>query len=140
MLFFFKFVEYNIMPGSGQIPALVFWTGCELCGSLLICSGRSQECHYLWQWLYTCVIPVAWTEITLFLAFLSRPLSPQLFERHKKHLASFNSFIVFFKFCFRSDSRGIAPDLNFCDTRIWGLAIQDWHQGTAALTQANHMM
>lgn len=101
MLFFFKFVEYDIMPGSGQNPSLVFWTDCKLCGSLLNCSVINQECHYPRQWVYTHVIPVRWTAITFFLASLSRPSSPQLFERCKKWLTCFHSLIFFFSFFFK---------------------------------------
>lgn len=140
----FKFVEYDIVPGPGQIPSLVFWTDCELCGSLLNCNGINQECHYSRQRVYTHVIPVAWAAITFFLAFLSRPSSPQLFERRKKLVPTaslyFFIYFFFFKLCIPSDSRGIAPNLNLCDTRIWGLAITDGHQGTAALTKVEHML
>lgn len=75
MLFFFKFVECDIMPESGQIPSLVFWTDCKLCGSLLNCSGIH---HYPRQWIYTHVTPLTWTAISFFLAFLSRPSSSEV--------------------------------------------------------------
>lgn len=35
MLFFFKLVEYDVMPRSGQILFSIFWTDCKLCGSQL---------------------------------------------------------------------------------------------------------
>lgn len=53
----------------------------------------------------------------------------------KKHWTCFTLSL----FCFTSDFKGITPDLNLVDTRIWSISIRDRHQVTAVLTKAGHM-
>lgn len=88
---FLKFVEYDIMPGSGQIPSLSFWTDCKLCGSLLKCSGIN---HYPRQCVYTHVIPHKWIAISFFFAFLSRPSRSEVLK-DERNTELVSTFIIF---------------------------------------------
>lgn len=93
LLFFFMFVKYDIMPGSGQIPSLGFWTDCELWGSLLNCSAMN---HYPRQWVYTHVTPLKWIAISFFFTFLSRPSSSEVLK-DARNTEFVSTFSLFFK-------------------------------------------
>lgn len=111
---FLKFVEYDIMPGSGQIPSLGFWTDCKLCGSLLKCSDIN---HYPRQWVYTHVT----LHKLIVISFFCLPIKTLTIwspERCKKYWTCFHSY--FLKPWFSSDAGELLQiwkDLGACNKR-----------------------